>query len=993
MNQSQAQWYHLLQSLLIGGAIIVLPFSANAQQIPIADNTLDNERSIVSPDRVINNLPSSQIDGGAQRGANLFHSFREFNIDNGRGVYFSNPVGVANILMRVTGGNPSQILGTLGVLGNANLFLLNPNGILFGPNAQLGIGGSFIASTANSLLFNNGFAFSATDPQAPPLLTVNVPIGLQYGNRTGTIRVQGNGQELRDFVANTPLIDTTIGLQVPFDQTLALVGGEIALEGATLKTAGGRIELGSITDNSSISLTPTGKGFALGYDAAQNFGAIQLSQKSYVDASGEGGGDIAIQGGRVILAGGSTIEASTLRAKPGGNLIINARLSLEVIGGDTLAEESGLFAITYPKTTGAGGNLTINTPNLLVRNGGEISVSTFGEGNSGDIIINAPQSLQLIGTSEDGQVRSGLFARANGTIGSAGNVTLNTGTLIIKDGAQISVGTRSAGNGGNLMINAAQGVALIGTFAEREFSSGLLAQANPGASGAGGNITLNTPTLLVQDGAVIAGGTFGAGFAGSIAINAPQGIHLIGTSPSGEQSSGLFLFAARESTGAGGDLTINTSDLLVENGAAVSVGTNGGGKAGTLTVNATGSVKAIGSSLDGRYPSALFASAGSGSTGGAGKLVINTPSLFVQNGAEISAATLGAGDGGELIVNAPNLVQVSGSDFTGRVSALRTLTEGSGNGGTLSIFTGTLQVQNKAEITVGSTGIGRSGNLQIQANSINLDNQASLSANTTSALSGNQANITLTSKNLILRRGSNITTNAAGASNGGNITINATNGFLITAPNENDDITANAFSGQGGSVTINATGIYWFIPRTRADLEQLLGTTDPAQLDPSLLPTNDITAISQGNPNFSGSVTLNTPNLDPSRGLVQLPVNLTDASRLIVQTCPTGDTIAKPPNQFIITGRGGLPPTPREAVDRDAIQVDLVTADVADQPASVQREADPNSPLRATTTPSPDAPIVEAQGWIVGPNGTIFLVAAVPKTEIAPSLSRLVHCH
>lgn len=946
----------ILGVLAAGG---IWPTASLAQITP--DGSLGPAGSQVTPGAPIGGQPADLIEGGTQHGANLFHSFSDFNVGDLQRVYFANPAGVQNILTRVTGPNPSNILGTLGVTGAANLFLLNPHGILFGPNAQLDLRGSFLASTADSLTFDNGFAFSARNPQAPPLLTVNVPIGLQYGNRAGTIRVQGNGQELREFVANAPLIDTTMGLQVPFDQTLALVGGEIALEGATLKTAGGRIELGSIADNSLVSLTPTGKGFALGYDAVQNFGAIQLSQKSYVDASGEGGGDIVIQGGRVILAGGSTIEASTLRAKPGGNFIINARLSLEVIGGDTLAEESGLFAITYPKTTGAGGNLTINTPNLLVRNGGEISVSTFAEGNSGDIIINAPQSLQLIGTSGDGQVRSGVFARANGTIGSAGNVTLNTGTLIIRDGAQISVGTRSAGNGGNLMINAAQGIALIGTFAEQEFSSGLYAQANSGASGSGGNLTIDTPTLLVQDGAVIAGGTFGAGFAGSIAINAPQGIHLIGTSPSGEQSSGLFLFAARESTGAGGDLTINTSDLLVENGAAVSVGTNGGGKAGTLTVNATGSVKAIGSSLDGRYPSALFASAGSGSTGGAGKLVINTPSLFVQNGAEISAATSGAGDGGELIVNAPNLVQVSGSDFTGRVSALRTLTQGSGNGGELAIFTTMLQVQNKAEIAVGSTGTGRSGNLQIQANSINLDNQAALSASTTSDRSGNQANISLTAKNLVLRRNSNITTNATGNATGGNISI--TSDFIVSAPNENNDITTNAFAGSGGQITLAARNIFWFDQRTRPDLQRLLNTTNPADLDPGRLPTNDITAFSQANPIIdTGAVTVQTPGLDPTQGITALPTSLIDPSRLMASTCA-----ADRGSSFTITGRGGIPEDPRQPLLGAAIWRD-------DRGGVSNQGAAPAPPTEA---------IVEAQGWIVDRSGTIVLVAGPPRRHPA----------
>ena len=112
----------------------------------------------------------------------MFHSFREFNIDEGRGGYFDNPAAIENIFSRVTGSNSSEIFGTLGVLGNANLFFLNPNGILFGPNASLDLKGSFIGTTADSIIFPDGKQFSATNPEAPPILTVNVqhPIGLQF---------------------------------------------------------------------------------------------------------------------------------------------------------------------------------------------------------------------------------------------------------------------------------------------------------------------------------------------------------------------------------------------------------------------------------------------------------------------------------------------------------------------------------------------------------------------------------------------------------------------------------------------------------------------------------------------------------------------------------------------------------------------------------------------------------------------------------------------
>ncbi|HEY9651754.1 MAG TPA: filamentous hemagglutinin N-terminal domain-containing protein, partial [Coleofasciculaceae cyanobacterium] len=150
-----------------------------AQLIP--DATLGTEHSVVTPNIDIKGIPSDLIEGGAVRGTALFHSFEQFNIQEAQRVYFANPTGIENILSRVTGTNPSNILGTLGVDGGANLFLLNPNGIIFGANAHLDIAGSFVATTSRSLVFENGGEFSATNPEAPPLLAINITPGLQYG--------------------------------------------------------------------------------------------------------------------------------------------------------------------------------------------------------------------------------------------------------------------------------------------------------------------------------------------------------------------------------------------------------------------------------------------------------------------------------------------------------------------------------------------------------------------------------------------------------------------------------------------------------------------------------------------------------------------------------------------------------------------------------------------------------------------------------------------
>lgn len=353
----------------VGGVFAISENCAKAQITP--DSTLGAESSLVTPQ-----TPGSTVDvisGGATRGENLFHSFEQFSVLTGHEALFNNASEIQNIISRVTGGSISSIDGLLRANGTANFFLINPNGIIFGPNASLNIGGSFVASTASSLNFADSTQFSATAPQTTPLLTVKVPIGLRFGETTGSILVQGNGEGTR---TTSNLIDTTAGLRVQPNQTLALVGGDIALEGGTLKTAGGRIELGSVANSNLVKIISINKGWALDYSGIQNFGNLQLSQRAVVDASGVGGGDVQVQGRQIAIIGGSQIESSTLGNEPGGTLSVTASDSVDLIGTTPNGRNpTGLGTVVYPGATGNAGNLTIETRRLSVRDGAQISAT------------------------------------------------------------------------------------------------------------------------------------------------------------------------------------------------------------------------------------------------------------------------------------------------------------------------------------------------------------------------------------------------------------------------------------------------------------------------------------------------------------------------------------------------------------------------------------------------------------------------------------------
>ena len=856
-----------------------------AQIVP--DATLPTA-SVVTPQGT-----TDVITGGTPSGGNLFHSFEQFSVPTNNTAFFNNSLDIQNIISRVTGRSVSNIDGVLKANGTANLFLLNPHGIIFGDNATLSIGGSFLATTASRLNFADGTFFSTIDSSnTPPLLTLSVPVGLQFGSTPGRIIVQGQGQGLR---MNTDLIDTSVGLRVQPNKTLALVGSDLALEGGTLKTAGGRIELGSVGANSFVSLNPIDNGYALGYESVSTFRDIQLSGAAAVDASGEGGGDITVRGRSVTLKDGSQIEASSLGASPGGTLSVTASESVELSGTSADSQSpSSLLTLVYPGATGAGGNLTVETQRLIVQDGAAVSTATSGQGAGGTLAVRASDSVELIGTSADSQYSSGLFTVVYpGATGAGGNLTVETQRLIAQDGAAVSTATFGQGAGGTLQVRASDSVELIGTSADSQYSSSLLTLVYPGATGAGGNLTVETQQLIAQDGASVSTGTFGQGAAGTLAVRASESVELIGTSADSRYRSGLFTTVQRGATGAAGNLTVETQRLIAQDGAVVAAGTLGSGRGGTLEVRASESVELIGTSADGQFPSRLSARS----------------------------------------------------------------TDTAEAAGDLKISTGQLRVRDGAQVTVSGDGSGDAGNLEVEANSIFLDNNGQLIAKTAS---GNGGDIILNVRDLLLQRhNSKIATDASGGTgNGGNININSQ--FIVAVPNENSDITANAVRGRGGNINITTSGIYG------------------QEFCPSPTPLSDITASSEFGVN--GTVQINTPDVDPSRGLTNLPQQLVDVSGLVDSSCAVA---VSEESNFVVTGRGGVPPSPNETLRSARVLVDLGSNEISTQHSAIPTpegavSINPQLSLTGASFSNPSAPLVEATGWVRGSKGEVILTAQSP---------------
>ncbi|MDJ0619874.1 MAG: filamentous hemagglutinin N-terminal domain-containing protein [Calothrix sp. MO_192.B10] len=826
-------FYHI--GLIIG--VILGSFSAMppaTAQIS-ADTTLPNGQTIVLPGATkgLNFL----IQGGTKAGNNLFHSFKEFSVPTNGSVIFQNKSNLANIINRVTGTSLSNIDGLIQTTGNANFFLLNPNGIIFGPNASLNIGGSFIGSTASSMKLDNGDEFSATNP-TQPLLSVSVPLGLQFGNNTASIinksQFNGKGKALNSVRAPA-------GLQGKPFKTLALIGGEVKADTGNITVPGGRLELGSVDKNSFVRLEADDpQGFAFDYKNVQGFGDIQLS-RSVLDVSGPGGGNIQLQGktvnvnqsgifavtspngmkngGEITLRGeqlninSSNIQEITFGSVQGGDVNLEAKKiaiqaqsvvsaetwnvgkggNLTIRADDLKLAES--FAGTEAKGDGNAGDVSIDSQNLTVQDGAQIIANTLGQGDAGKLTVKAHNSINLVGEGIKSSLSSGLFAKKQGS-GKSGGITIETEKLQIRDGARISTFTVGSGDGVQIVIQA-QEAELRGT-SQTGKPSGIFSPVEAGATGKGGSISFTTGTLRISDGAQISATTFGKGNAGRISIVAPQSVE-IRSKNTDTQFSGLFAQVERKqgtspTTGNGGNVFLDTGQLIMQGTKArISASTGDLGTGGNITINAKDVLVEDGAQIQ---------AATKGLTN-AGKIEVtaDTIQLIGENGTASALVTSTQGDAaaGSLTVNTKNLFIEDG----GRISAS---TSGMGAGGELNLNATEIKlIGTKGEFASGlfteTQGLGDAGELNINTDKLLVTNGARVSADTFGGLGGS---INLIANSLEVSNGGQFRTNTASNSNAGNITMQVRDSILLTGTDSGIFASTTADSqGNGGKIDID----------------------------------------------------------------------------------------------------------------------------------------------------------------------------------------------
>ena len=636
-----------------------------------------------------------EITGGEIAGDNLFHSFDEFSVPNGMEAVFKNPSNIENIFARVTGGDISQIDGILSTQGAANLFLINPAGIVFGENASLNIGGSFIGTTADSVVFDDGKEF-ATNNESDPLLSVEVPVGLGFGsdNLTGAIAVDGNGNNITDASSTSPTVveNSQSGLSVKSGETLSLIGGDITIDGGFLQTDGGSIELGSVTTG-TVDIQEA----AFDYSEVDNYQDISLSNQSVVNSNGESAGEINLTGNNIAFSEGSLALIQNIGGSTSGNLNITAKKSLN-FSGSSVGGESARSLRTEALESGRGSDINIFARDISTQDRSGFGTAAYDAAEGGDINVNASNSVNIL--------NGGGFGAFTYGSSESGNLTLSTQQLKVTGGGQISTTTIGTGGGGTVTVDAN----LIELFGVSDTGgTPSLLGTSTFVTGIPGDVTVNTSKLRLKSGGFVSSNSLADGSTGNVTINASDSIEVIGRQEPFSSTIGSSVVVLSDEVrdrnnlpdtpqGLAGSTTINSPFVNVAQNGEITVRNEGSGNAGTLFINAeninlndSGSITA------------------ESAFGQGGNIELDTDTLQVDDNSTITAEAGNQGDGGNITINASNILAKKSSAVSANAIG--------GDGGNIDVDAVNLFLEAPIdEIFSASSELGIDGTVEIEAN-------------------------------------------------------------------------------------------------------------------------------------------------------------------------------------------------------------------------------------------------------------------------------------
>jgi len=671
----------------------------------VLDGSLGAKLSLPGPDFTIDpNL-------GQQVGSNLFHSFESFNLSHTESATFTGPANINNVISRVTGGQVSQIDGFLkSFIPNADLYFLNPAGVMFGPNAAINVPASLYVSTADYLKLGDTGRFDVTTPNNS-LLTVAPPSAFGFLEAPGNISIKNS--EL-SFPSRDRLIRIMSGEDVATTATFSLVGGDISLKDEFIMTGGHDVHLISVASQGEVPLDPT----TLTDDTFTAYGTLSITETlafnnrnfANIDATGFGGGAIFIRAGQVVLDNG-WLFADTFRDQAGRGITIYAHETIIMKNGSRITTEAFNPSQTGfgPKNVGNGGNIALYSNDITLTDGSQIQSTSKTAGTAGNITISAQNTLSLSGADRSGRFKSAVLSNTllygNGGemeisaknlvmeegatirgetwgLGDAGNLSINVDTLALSTGAQVNVSAgflrapqawkEGTGKAGQLTVRAKDVVHISGSSGEPGGNSGFL--SNVLTKGQGGTINIIAPTVRVTESGTIQTASLQWGNAGNIVFK----VNSLNVNKNSR------ITAETWGDGLGGSVDIQANHVHLTEGGVIIANSHGDGFAGNiklalrekLTMN-NGFIQTAAKSADGgniamTSPNYLYlieseisTSVGTG-LGGGGNITLQ-PNFLVQDQSPIIAEAYG-GPGGNIDIKTTGIYQFSLSSLS-RISA------------------------------------------------------------------------------------------------------------------------------------------------------------------------------------------------------------------------------------------------------------------------------------------------------------------------------------
>ena len=891
-------------------AISSVVAQAYAQTAPITPSGLNTR--VGAPSTLHNGQTTYDITGGTRPGGgtNLFHSFGTFNVPTNNIANFLNDSGLAtsNILGRVTGGNPSNIFGTIQTtgFGSANLFLMNPAGIVFGPNAALNVGGSATFTTADYLRLADGGRFNAVPgPQDATISAAPVAAFGFLGSNPGAITVQG-GQ-----------------LRVSEGHGISLVGGNIEVTAGTrqdgttqpalISAPGGQINLVSTASPGELRLNSSVDQVAQpAVNGVTTFGNISLTRGASLDTSADNAGRVVIRGGQFMMNDASiTAFSMDGSPKPGSSripaaILITAENVALSNGAHITADSHGsaragdIVLQVDTLTTKAGTNsirLTPNDPNTVNGNliGSDSTSPSTDGGGSGNITIEgvggpgtAASNVLLRDTTITSRVFGGTPQTPRSSINiNADSLVLTNEGLAAGRAATIVATTIGPAPAGHIVLNVNtlhSNVNPDETPIEGAKTVFIVTSNNVGSTaGSTGTISISGIRPESTDAAklVVLDNTFiSSGADGGTAKTAPGNIVITADTLSLSNDTGIITTTFGTATTPAGNINLNVNTLRAH---TLPDGTKINGKPQVFIVTLSESGQAGTINISGIGPETndwaqLLAlnniEVNSVVLGGApttprATISLSADVIQITNSKNIKSDTRGDAPAGNIDFKATTFM----ADQTSKISSS---TSGAGPGGTISITAGqSVSLSDRSSITASSTGPGNAGNIIINAGAQFLSRDASI---TTQASQASGGNITIQATDAIRLVNSQINTSVQGGPTtaGGNIILDPA---VVTL--QNSQVLAEAVQGQGGNISIIA------------------GTFLADQ-------TSTVSASSQFG--LSGSVNIQSPISNLSGTLAILPQQPLQVHRLLQQRCAA--QASGKASSFVVAGRDILPPEP-----------------------------------------------------------------------------------